>query len=172
MEFLKVVLLTIIASVVYGLVHDQVTIRICPEYFTVFHPRIMDTKNLTLIALGWGVVATWWMGAGIGVVLGLSARWGTWPRLTWLQILPSVAVLLVIMGICALLNGVFGYFNGGLPLDMAWQLPSTLHSRFAADWYAHMASYASGFFGGLGLGVYLLVRRYRIRVVMRGQEMY
>jgi hypothetical protein len=38
MEFAKIVLVCIFASIVYGIAHDQVTARICVQYFTVFHP--------------------------------------------------------------------------------------------------------------------------------------
>lgn len=161
MQFLKIVLLAIVAAVLYGLVHDQITIRICPEYFTVFHPRIMDTDNLTLIALGWGVVATWWMGAGIGSALGLSARWGTWPKQTWAMLLPSVALLLAMMAICAVLGGIAGYHSEGVPTFVAEEIPVSMYRRFMADWGAHIASYASGFFGGVGVCVVTLFRRYR-----------
>jgi len=161
MEFLKIVFLAIVAAILYGLVHDQVTVRICAEYFTVFHPRIIESDNTTLIALSWGVVATWWMGAGIGFVLGLAARWGTWPKRTWTQLVPSAAVLLGVMAVCAMVGGTYGFFKGGISAGIAEELPTQLHRPFAADWYAHMASYASGFFGGLGLGVLTLVQRRR-----------
>jgi hypothetical protein len=146
---------------VYGLVHDQITIRVCPEYFTVFHPRIMDTENLTFIALGWGVVATWWMGAGIGFVLGLAARWGAWPTRTWVELVRPVTFLLCVMAVCALVCGILGYRFGTIPAGLADQLSTAIYRRFAADWWAHMASYASGFFGGLGLCVFTMIQRYR-----------
>jgi hypothetical protein len=161
MEFLKIVLGCIAAAILYGIVHDQVTVRVCAEYFTVFHPKIIESDNVTLIALSWGVVATWWMGVGIGFALGLSARWGSWPRRTWVQLMPSVMLLLGVMAFCAVACGVYGYLGGGLPIGIAEQLPAALYRRFAADWYAHMASYATGFFGGLGLCTLTLVQRYR-----------
>jgi len=76
MEFAKIVLLSIAAAICYGILHDQVTARICVEYFTVFHPPVFPTDDPTLLALGWGVIATWWLGAFLGVVLAISARTG------------------------------------------------------------------------------------------------
>ncbi|HEU4754510.1 MAG TPA: hypothetical protein VFU47_15485, partial [Armatimonadota bacterium] len=61
--------------------HDQVTVRVCVEYFTVAHPPLITTDSPTLLALAWGVVATWWVGLALGVMLGLAARLGGWPRL-------------------------------------------------------------------------------------------
>jgi hypothetical protein len=71
MEYLKIVLLVVMAG--YGIVHDQITARICIEYFTVFHPPVFRTENPTLLGLGWGVIATWWLGAIMGVLLATAA---------------------------------------------------------------------------------------------------
>src|SRR6185437_15154604 len=100
MQFLKIVFGCAAAAILYGLIHDQITIRICPQYFTVFHPHIVDTENLALIALAWGVVATWWMGAGIGFMLALAARIGRRPKVAWEQLVASVSVLLGVMFLC------------------------------------------------------------------------
>jgi hypothetical protein len=58
-ESLKIILLCIVAAIVYGILHDQVTARVCVEYFTIGHPPIFHTDDPTLLALGWGVIATW-----------------------------------------------------------------------------------------------------------------
>ena len=78
MQFMAIVVLCIVSSVVYGIVHDQITARICVEYFTIGHPPVFETDDPTLLGLGWGVIATWWVGAGLGwgfrwrYVLGLG----------------------------------------------------------------------------------------------------
>jgi hypothetical protein len=59
MQSIKIILTCVVAAVLYGIVHDQVTARICVEYFLVFHPPIFPTQSPTLLALGWGVIATW-----------------------------------------------------------------------------------------------------------------
>jgi hypothetical protein len=59
MEFIKIVLLSILAAVSYGICHDQVTARICIEYFTIGHAPVFRTTSPTLLALGWGVIASW-----------------------------------------------------------------------------------------------------------------
>ncbi len=56
------------ASVLYGLLHDQVTARVCVEYFTIGHPRVMASKSPTPLALYWGVVAPWWVGLPAGIL--------------------------------------------------------------------------------------------------------
>ena len=60
MKWLAIVLQCVAACVVYGVIHNQFTVRICLEYFTIGHPPVFPTKNPTLLALGWGVLASWW----------------------------------------------------------------------------------------------------------------
>jgi len=47
-RFGAIVLLCIVAAVVYGVVHDQVTARVCVEYFTIGHPPVFDTADLAI----------------------------------------------------------------------------------------------------------------------------
>jgi hypothetical protein len=76
LESLKILILSIAAAILYGIIHDQFTARICIEYFTVFHPPVFRTQSPTLLALGWGVIATCWVGAFLGLLLILAARFG------------------------------------------------------------------------------------------------
>jgi hypothetical protein len=76
MQFLRIVLLCVGAAVGYGEVHDQITAHLCVEYFSVAHPPIFHTDNPTLLAIGWGFIATWWVGMMLGVPLAAAARWG------------------------------------------------------------------------------------------------
>ncbi len=68
------------AAISYGIVHDQITARICVEYFTVGHPRLTDSDLPTVLALFWGVVATWWVGLPLGLGLAFAARARTQKR--------------------------------------------------------------------------------------------
>jgi hypothetical protein len=160
-ERLKIVFVCILASVLYGIVHDQFTARICIEYFTVFHPPVFATQSPTLLGIGWGIIATWWAGAIIGVLLSTAARSGTGNKLTARQLIPFVARLMIFMGLCAVSFGTIGYFWGSLPADFSGVLPRQMERRFVADWWAHNASYASGFAGGLGLCIIVWIKRHR-----------
>lgn len=148
-ESLKIIFLCILAAVIYGIIHDQVTARVCLEYFTVFHPPMFATQSPTLQGLGWGIVATWWAGAIVGVLLRSAARSGVRTRMTARQLFPFVVRLMVVMAACALAAGFAGYFWGSVPSDVAKVLPLALQRRFLFDWWTHSASYASGFIGGL-----------------------
>jgi len=161
-ESLKIIGFCILAAIVYGVVHDQFTARICVEYFTVFHPPVFPTKSPTLLAFGWGVIATWWVGAFLGLLLCIAARFGPRPKLTVRDLTGPVIKLLVVMACSALLFGVLGYFLGRVPVYWANAIPSSVHRRFVADWWAHGASYASGSLGGLLVCVLVYTKRGRL----------
>jgi hypothetical protein len=167
MEALKIAFTCILAAVIYGIVHDQVTARICIEYFTVFHPPIFHTQSPTWLGMGWGIVATWWVGAFFSIPMIFAARAGSRPVLRAYELRRPIAWLLIIMACSAGLFGFVGYMlaRHGV-LDTSWLtlFASTADRyRFMADWWAHTASYASAFIGG----IVLCVMTYRRRVHMQ-----
>ena len=101
-ESLKIILLCIVASVVYGILHDQVTARVCVEYFTIGHPPIFQTDDPTLLAFGWGVIATWWMGLILSVPAVLASRLGSWPKFDAAHLVRPIGCLLIVMACSSL----------------------------------------------------------------------
>lgn len=164
-EFIKILLLCIGAAIAYGVVHDQITARICVEYFTIAHPPVFNTDSPTLLGLGWGVIATWWVGAFLGVLLAITALAGKWPIVPASQLQRPVSHLLLSMAIGALVSGLTGYLltkQGTVGIG-GWEstIAESKRNAFAADMWAHSASYLVGFVGGLGLAVRTLWRRWR-----------
>lgn len=162
----KIVSLCVLAAVLYGIVHDQITARISLEYFTVAHPDIFGTHSPTLLGLIWGIIATWWVGLLLGILLSLAARRGSAPKLSSKQVLPLVRNLMLISGVAAVLSGILFYTlttNGMLyvPGHFASQVPSHLHARFMAALGAHNASYIVGFVGGIVVAIHVVCRRSR-----------
>jgi hypothetical protein len=169
MEALKIAATCVIAAVLYGIVHDQLTARICIEYFTIFHPPIFHTPSPTLLGIGWGIVATWGVGAFFAVPMILAARFGRRPPLRASDLLPSITLLLAFMAACAVLFGITGYVlarKGVLATDwLTFTTSPAMRCRFMADWWAHTASYASAFVGGVVLCFVTYRRRLRLRVL-------
>jgi hypothetical protein len=81
LPFVKIVLYSTFSAVVYGILHDLVTAHVCVEYFTIAHPRVIESESPIILALVWGAIATWWVGLILGVLLGAAARWGSNPKL-------------------------------------------------------------------------------------------
>jgi hypothetical protein len=154
LKFSAIILLSIAAAVVYGIVRDQVTARICVEYFTIGHPTIFDTKSPTLLGLGWGIIATWWVGLILGVPLAVAARCGRRPVFTVRRLVRPLIGLLGCMACTAIIAGVVGYLaaSAGVVIlfePLASRVPADRHVAFLTDLWAHCASYGSGFLGGL-----------------------
>src|SRR3954463_6284583 len=103
---LKFLLYCVAVAVIYGILHDQVTARVCVEYFTIGHPPVFNTDSPTLLALGWGVIATWWVGVMLGVPLAIAARAGQAPKLTAAALVRPVGVVLFAMACCATMASV------------------------------------------------------------------
>ncbi|HXT87202.1 MAG TPA: hypothetical protein VN745_09280 [Verrucomicrobiae bacterium] len=164
-EALKIVLLPTCAAIAYGIVMDQITIRVCPEYFTIAHPHILNTGSLTLLALAWGVVATWWAGAIAGVAFAFAARAGKLPKVTWRRFVRPLAVLALVMALCTIAAGFIGAWmvnSGSIPAVQAWamSLPLDKQAAFMADAFAHVASYLIGALGCLTIAVSAAWKRY------------
>ena len=159
-EGAKIVGLTIVASVAYGIVHDLITVRICLEYFTVSHPDIFHTTNPTLLALGWGVVATWWMGAIFGSLIAAAARCTPAPKLTWRDALRPICLLLTTMAMCAFLAGLVGSRLTSYTPVLGPPGPEDIPAgTFYSVLFAHNASYDVGGLGAIAVAMYLIVRR-------------
>jgi len=166
MQFLAIVVLCVLAAVMYGILHDQVTARICVEYFTIGHAPILGTDDPTLLGLGWGVLATWWVGVMLGVPLAMVARLGKWPKRNAGSLIKPLIVLMVVSALCALVAGMIGAWLGSagvavLPRPLADEVPAPKHTAFIADSFAHNASYLAGFVGGGIVIAWVWVRRVR-----------
>jgi hypothetical protein len=164
MESFKIVLTCVVAAVLYGIVHDQFTAHICVEYFSVFHPPVFSTTSPVLLALGWGVIATWWVGAFLGVLLAFAARAGSRNKIDASELLRPISELLLVMGFLAAIAGLAGYMlarRGVItpPEPIGSLLPPAKHARFMADWWAHNASYLFGFLGGVLVCVLTIRKR-------------
>ena len=158
MQSILVILLCIGSAICYGIVHDQITARICVEYFIIGHPPVFGTDSPTLLGVGWGVIATWWVGLILGIPLALTARLGERPKRTAAWLVRPVAILLLVMACCAVLAGAIGYIlarNKVVVLlgPLAAAVPAEKHVPFLVDLWAHNASYLAGFVGGIVLAV-------------------
>ena len=167
MESLKIVLLCVLSAVVYGILHDQVTARVCVEYFTIGHPPIFETDSPTLIALGWGTIATWWVGFYLSIPAVFLCRLGSWPKLDAARLVRPVVGLMVVTACGSLLAGIAGYLAAKAGWVQFGELipfldPPERRIVFLADLWAHLAAYGIGFLGGMVLWGWIVFRRRRM----------
>lgn len=150
---LAIIILCTLSATAYGIIHDQITVRICLEYFTIFHPPIFGWQPETMLAILWGFTATWWVGAFLGILLASAACIGKAPMRRASSFIVPLLKLLLLMSVCAAIAGTTGYLlteTHTVPLDaiFANRLQPSMYSRFVADAYAHNTSYLVGIFGG------------------------
>jgi hypothetical protein len=165
-QSLKIILLCVAAAVVYGVGQDQVTARVCVEYFTVGHAPIFATESPTLLALEFGTRATWWVGLILGVLAAGVSRTGSWPKVDAVQLIRPLACLIAVMAVASLLAGITGYriaMASGfvLPEPLGPRIVKAHHGSFFADSLAHLAAYGVGLLGGLIVCAGVLVQRRR-----------
>jgi hypothetical protein len=135
MESIKIILLCILSAVIYGILHDQITARVCVEYFTIGHPPIFHTDSPTLLGLGWGVIATWWVGAFLGILAAVAARVGGLPKAAASELIWPLAVLMATAAVAALVSGIAGFFaarifGAWLPASLVSILPKAKLNAF------------------------------------------
>lgn len=60
-----------------GLSVDLITANLAVEYFSIHHPKVMESKSPWLLAIYWGLAGSWWAGAIGGALLAcLNERRG------------------------------------------------------------------------------------------------
>jgi len=164
LQSLKIILLAVAAAIVYGILHDLFTVHLCLEYFTKFHPPILGgTQNPILLALGWGVIATWWVGLPLGILLAIASRAVRAHQLTWRDQLQPIIILLVFMAIAALVMGQVARVltdPANYETSLArYYVPREKMLDFNSCLAMHQASYIAGALGGLLLVLVTIFRR-------------
>jgi hypothetical protein len=160
----KIILLSTVAAIAYGIVHDQITARLCVEYFTIGHPPLFHTTSPTVLGLCWGITATFGVGAVLGVFLALVSQSEGPPPVPVLHLFKSVLGLLAVMATSASLAGVLGFELSRssiicIPAGFAEAVPPSQHDRFMAVWFVHGASYLIGLLGAS----FIILRIWRAR---------
>lgn len=161
-----IIAMSVVLAIAYGIVHDQITARICVEYFTIGHAPVFDTDDPTLLGLGWGVLATWWVGLLLGLPLAVMARIGNLPKRSADSLIRPIVRMMAFTAGCAFVSGIVGWLlarNGIVFVldDLHDRVPREKHAAFLACFWAHSASYLVGFVCGVVLIIRVWIWRYR-----------
>ena len=99
-----------IFAIIYGVLYDQITTRICLEYYmTGNHPRLINSDSPTLHGLIWGVITTWWVGLGLGIPTALVSQFGSWPSVSAQELFPALLFQFFIIPASSFLIGSSAY---------------------------------------------------------------
>jgi hypothetical protein len=155
-----------LGAIAFGIAHDLVTANICVEYFTIGHPKVIESQNPIFLALVWGILATWWVGAILGILLSIFNSVGKAPQVSFLIIKRYVITLLLILPFTSLLAGLIGYIlalSGAIHFigELARDVSIKKQPAFLAVGWAHMSSYIVGFVGGIVICMKVWMQRTR-----------
>lgn len=117
----KITALSFGGAALYGILNDQVTARVCHEYFTKgFHARMVEewslqgvvghlkntlqtTQSPTVTACIWGVVGTLGMGALTAIFLNGVSRVGERKKYTAKDLVKPCGIGMAVTGVCSAL---------------------------------------------------------------------
>lgn len=152
----------------YGMLQDQVSARLCPEYFTVFHNPIPGLTEPTLIGIAWGFLGAWWGGALFGYFAGLTATIGKKPPLRVKDlVLPMSLTVLAVGGAVAVTGWVVASYADQLNVEVdpyiAESVPADRRRALMVVACYHQAAYLLSVAGSIACCVW--VGRERVRRV-------
>ena len=164
-----IVFFSILAACAYGIAHNLVTAHVCVEYFLPpIHPIIFPTDSPIILALTWGIIATWWVGLLLGILLAAVCRLGRRPKLTVGNIVRPALILFVCLYVVSMLLGVIGYIawhSGFFTWILLDDIAPERHARFVFNAVAHESAY---FFGAIG-GIVLMFHLWKKRRMLAGK---
>jgi hypothetical protein len=143
--FLKIITIGICTASVYGVLHDQLTYTICPEYYTKFKfvqfnlywigenigsgktPEIIPYHPTLAVALV-GALATWWVGLFMAIVLGIVGLQIKDHQQKTKKIINAFIIALSITFIAGLIGLIVGKYYLHV-LNTNWYMPDNLVDR-------------------------------------------
>jgi hypothetical protein len=167
--FIAIIISTALIAGMYGVLHDQITYSISPEYFTKFkydqfgfEPSWFGGHRQTVAVIGF--LATWWIGVFIGIVIAIGTLFNSSPVLMFRTAIKSITIVMV----TTVLTGVVGALYGAISNHdtLQWYFPDDLTDKyhFIIVGWIHNFGYLGGLCGlvaAILFQIYDLVRQKR-----------
>jgi hypothetical protein len=168
------VCLSTLCATLYGIINDQVTVTLSPEYFSVFKREqfwsplvqagLLDAPARVQAVLV-GALATWWFGLLVGIVLGTSGMVGRQRPLSTRDYLGAVAGVMLLASAMSLLFGAAAFLIEPAisPTPEDWPFLTGIRDvrrAFAVGWW-HSGAYLGGVVGTIFAILWIRKRRGR-----------
>lgn len=144
-----------------GVALDLVTAHVAVEYFTIHHPHVVDSESPIVMALIWGIGASWWF----GLIAAIPLWWANCRRaapLTQTRIVSMVAKALLVTW-AIMMAMLVGFYSIGSLVPDRHRGPNFEHDRrLMAVALTHMTEYVLGAI----VAIVLVVRILRLRTVV------
>lgn len=144
----------------YGMAMDQVSARLCPEHFTVFHPPIPNLTDPTLLGIAWGFLGAWWGGAILGYSAGIAATAGPHPPVSVRGLVRPMLAVLAVTAAVTVLTGFSVWRHAemlGVTLapDVANLVPPERHRACLVVACYHFSAYVTAIVAGVVMCVWV-----------------
>jgi len=164
--------LATLTSVLYGVVNDQITVTLSPEYFSVFKraqfgPALeaagLSQSPVRVQAVLVGALATWWFGCFLGAVLssiGLTDRRCPLPTRDFLRAVIGIMLFTLCLSFFSCL-AAYAAEPVIKPTAEGWPFLAgirTVRAAFSVGWW-HNAAYLRGVLGTILACVWVRKRR-------------
>lgn len=170
-DFGRILLSSLVGALVagsYGVLHDQITYTLSPEYFTRFKFHQFSNADFgfpeRVFVAVIGFLATWWVGAIAGWILARVSLEAAGSRLPFSQLLRSFAFLLLATFCGGLVGAIFNEvsYQRFFPL---WEEFRSTHGVEDLKAFARVGQIHN--FGYLGAIVGLIVATWGLRGQLR-----
>lgn len=147
----------------FGIAHDLVTAHIAVEYFTEHHVEVVESKSPVVMALIWGVRATFVVGM-LGAVILLGANGlGSWPQLEFGRLRRALMRLMLVLYVLAM-GVLFSFLQFAPRPPMEEQGPGyEANRRLVAVAFTHEFSYTGAATGFVGFATWIVYQRNRMK---------
>lgn len=158
-DFLAITVGCILLACLLGIALDLVTAHVAVEYFTKYHPHVVDSDSPLVMALVWGVGASWWFGLIAGMILGIT-NYFLRPPMAVRRVLAAVGRTCVALWSTMMLLLIAFYLLGNLvPMDKRGE-DFEFNRRIMAVALTHAGEYVLG-------GIAVLVVALRLRYLSK-----
>lgn len=117
MQALRFIASAVVLTCLFGIALDLVTAHVWVDYFAVHHPKVVESKSPIVMAIIWGVGASWWFGAIAAAILWWFNRRRPHPVPTGMLIRWTAQALAVLwLTMMAILGSIYALI-GLLPVE-------------------------------------------------------
>lgn len=168
--YLLLIVIAVLVAGLYGIIHNQISYTVSPEYFTKFKFWQFGLVNVPLPervrASIVGFLASWWMGIPIGLLVGAAGFIHRDHREMFRVTLWSMVIVVaftLLVGLCGLWYG----WHQTAHLDPSqyrnWYMDDSIVDlrRYLCAGYMHNSSYLGGMLAIPVAGIFHLIVRLR-----------
>ncbi len=152
--FYRFVVASLLVAGAFGALHDQISYTVSSEYFTRFkffqfslqYPWIPERLRASIV----GILASWWMGVPLGVLIGFGGYIQPTPAQMQRALALSLRLTVILTAVAALVGLAYGYITTAASLNpddyRNWYIPQGLQQprRYLCAGHMHNAAYVGG----------------------------